>query len=189
MKLTTLLSIVFMSMSVLLNAQHNDHNDGHSQASGHGDDHAKKNHIAVFLGGTSNFDHHSTDFSVGLDYEYRLNKWLGLGLMGEAVFAASTELIAGVPLFFHPAKGLKLVIAPIGVFTEVHIDSHEVPRSDEDHYKSETLQEPHKEVHFGVRLGLGYDFHLGKLSVGPAINYDVSNTSALVYGINVGLGF
>ena len=182
MKLGTLLSVIFISVSVLLNAQHNDHYDGHSQ-SGHGDDHAKKNHLAVFLGGTTNFDHHSSDFSVGLDYEYRLNKWLGLGLMGEAVFAESEELIAGIPLFFHPAKGLKVVIAPMGVITEEHIDSHEDPHS------SETPQEPHKEVHLGVRLGVAYDFHLGVLSVGPAINYDISNTSALVYGINIGIGF
>jgi len=35
----------------------------------------------------------------------------------------------------------------------------------------------------------GYDFHLGTFSVGPAINNDISNTSTLVYVINIGLGF
>jgi hypothetical protein len=109
-------TILFISMSVLLNAQHN--------------------------------DHHSSDLSLGLDYEYRLNNWLGIGLLGEAVFTESMELIA--------------------VFAEEHVDSHVEPI------------EAYKEAHFGVRLGAGYDFHLGKLSVGPAIYYDIANTSALL---------
>ena len=180
MKISSLLFIAFISMSVLLNAQHH---DDHSQVSGHGDGHPQKNHLAVFLGSTTNFNHHSSYFSVGLDYEYKVTDWLGLGLTGEVVFAESEEIIAGIPIFFHPAKGLIVVIAPLGVFTEEYIDSHEDPHS------YETPQEAHKEIHFGVRLGVGYDFHLGKLSIGPAINYDISNTSALEYGINIGIGF
>ncbi len=55
--------------------------------------------------------------------------------------------------------------------------------SAKDHHTYET------ETNFGVRFGASNDFHLGKISVGPSINIDFGETTALVYGIAIGFGF
>ena len=137
------------------------------------DHHLSRNHIALVAGATTNFDHHSTDFTIGLDYEYRfkaMHDFFGLGLFGEYITTHGGEIVLGIPVFIHPKAGLKFVMAPIAVMAE-------------NHYTHEN------ETHFGGRLGIGYDFHLGKISIAPVLNLDYSNTVALNYGLTFGLGF
>lgn len=138
---------------------HSKHNDGH-----HEDGHHSKWHVAVFNGATTNFDYSHTDYTIGADVEYRFHDKFGLGLGIEHIAASHPETVVAIPLFFHPYKGLKLIAAPIAV-----------------NYSGNT--------HYGARLGAGYDFHVGKLSVGPLVALDMTNTTAVVYGVSIGMGF
>lgn len=170
---TVILLIVFSVLTPRAFSQHDEH---HEEDKSHDKEHHEvhhQNHLALFLGATSNFDHHTTGATLGFDYEYRfktMHNLLGLGLFGEYVWSGSGEVIVGIPIFIHPVENLKFVVAPIMVFAEDH-DTHE------------------NEKHFGGRLGVGYNFHLGKLSLGPVVNLDYSNTVALNYGLTVGFGF
>ncbi len=62
--------------------------------------------------------------------------------------------------------------------------------ANDNHRKSGNTDDPAKETKFGIRAGLGYDIHVGKLSLTPTVNFDyIGKTSALVYGLGIGLGF
>ena len=157
------------------------HETHHEEVDGHTKEHAHfhKQHLALFAGATSNFTHTSTDLSIGIDYEYRLNHLFGLGLAGEYIATGTGEIIAGVPFFIHPANGLKFTAAPLLIFIDEH---HE---EETDHHEEETG----KEAKFALRAGAGYSFHFGKISVGPTINFDIGDSKALVYGVSIGIGF
>jgi len=70
------------------------------------DSHAEEEHerfpIGIFFGATTNLDEEEKDFSLGLDYEFRLLPQLGIGLLGEVTFAENEVFIVGVPIFLHP---------------------------------------------------------------------------------------
>ncbi len=144
-----------------------------SAASGHGDTlaedhHEKDHHAALFVGGTTNFDHSSTDFTLGGEYEFRLpllHRLLGIGIFGEAVFAEHKEVLCGVPVFVHPVAGLKFFAAPGALIVE-------------------------SEAHFLVRVGTGYDFHIGAFSITPTVYTDiVEGHASLAYGVSFGVMF
>jgi len=136
--------------------------------------HSSKHHIALFNGATTNFSHESTSYTIGLDYEYRISKLLGIGLLGEVILADSEEFLTGVAVCAHPFKGTKLIAAPLVVFSEEHhSEGHEIK----------------KESSFAFRIGAGYDFHVGKLSLGPTVDFDFGKTEALNYGLSIGFGF
>ncbi|MBJ7881998.1 hypothetical protein [Gelidibacter salicanalis] len=136
--------------------------------------HTGKHHLAIFNGATTNFTHQSTSYTLGLDYEYRVSKLIGLGVLGELILAESEEILAGVAAFVHPYKGLKFITAPLVAFAEEH---------------TATGHEAKKEASFLFRIGVGYDFHIWKLSYGPAVNFDFGKTEAVNYGLAIGYGF
>jgi hypothetical protein len=148
-------------------ASHHAAGDAHA----HGGHHAHRNHLALFTGATTNFEHESTDFTIGVDYEYRVNDTFGIGLLGEIVYAEHKETIVGVPFFIHmKSSPLKFVLAP-GVIMG------------EDHHH-------HKFEKFLFRGGLGYDIHMGDYAITPTVNADVVDGDvSLVYGIAFGIGF
>ena len=133
--------------------------------------HLHHNHLALFTGATTNFEHDSTDFTLGIDYEYRFSEMFGVGLFGEIVFAEHEETLIGVPFFIHMKNSpLKIVLAP-GII------------KGEDHHH-------HKYEKFLFRGGLGYDIHLGSCSITPTVNADlVDGHVSLAYGIAFGVGF
>jgi hypothetical protein len=65
--------------------------------------------VAVFLGDT--YDDGDHGFTLGLDYEYRLSRWLGLGGMVDFVGSGDREYVVGVPLFLHATKRLTFELA------------------------------------------------------------------------------
>jgi hypothetical protein len=146
------------------------------------DTHHSKHHIAIFDGATTNFGHSTTGYSLGLDYEYFISDKIGVGMIGEYVFAGEGELILGVPLFFHPTSNLKLGAAPIGIYAEEHHGYH----SYDGH--EPTNNTVHKEWVLGARLNVAYSLHFGKISAGPSVSLDVANTTAVVYGLAFGIG-
>ena len=125
-----------------------------------------RNTLALYLGGA----HSGGDngFSVGLDYERRLNRRFGVGGVAEVTAGDFRAGIIALPLSWHPSKNLKLLVAP-GV--EV---------TPEDH-SGELL----------VRLGGEYGFALGKgFEVAPALVFDFTREeTTVVYGVNLARRF
>jgi hypothetical protein len=173
LKLLFCVSLCLASMKLFAQHEVHDENDSHdSHKSYH------KNHIALFGGATSNFTHSSTHISVGLDYEYRWSKTFGTGLMIEYLNTEGGEFIGGFPFFVHLGKGLKLTLSPLFINKEVH-------------HTNETTHhgEAERTTTFAFRTGVGYTFHLGKVSLEPALFFDAGESNALVYGITIGKGF
>lgn len=135
----------------------------HDEAAGHAEhDH----HLALFLGAT--YVEESTYPTVGLDYEYRLpflDRLFGVGPMIEYIHEEHAVLIGAVALYVHPWAGLKLFADSGYEYSEEHGD-------------------------FLVRLGAGYDFHLGSVSLTPTAAVDfVHGHTAIVGGLALGYVF
>jgi len=128
------------------------------------------NRIELFLGDTyeggEEGDTHG--FSVGLTYERRLTKLIGVGVFGEYAHDPYNEWVFGAPLFLHPYMGFRLQIAP-GV----------------DLSRAEGAS-----TAFLLRAGIGYEFEFGRWTIMPEINGDFVDGSRLgVFGVSFGYGF
>lgn len=175
------ITVLLFTGSKLIAQEHHEESESHSDATEeHGEHHFHKHHFAVLNGATSNFNHHSTDYSVGLDYEYRFSQYMGVGIEGEFVAAESQEVLGGIPFFIHPFKGDKIIVEPMVMYTDA--PHHE---SADAHAPVET----EKEASFALRVGTGYDFHYKNFSFGPTVNFDIGKTKALVYELSLGVGF
>jgi len=140
----------------------------------------ERHHIGIFFGATTNLDDEETDFSLGLDYEYRLLPQLGIGLLGEVTFAENEVFIVGVPIFLHPSKGLILGVAP-GV--EI---SDEIAETEAE--GGEQLLET--KTNFLLRFIAAYEMEFNGLTLAPTVSLDlVDGEESLVYGISLGKGF
>ncbi|MBI5326153.1 MAG: OmpA family protein [Ignavibacteriae bacterium] len=126
------------------------------------------NHIALFGGATTFQETKETFATAGLECEHRfkdLNYLLGIGLFGEAVLADETEYVAGIPIFIHPYKGIKILFAPgVSILKD--------------------------NIEMIIRAGIGYDIFIGKFAITPGFNIDyVKEHIVLVYGLSFGIGF
>lgn len=167
-----------------------------SHGRGHGGGHASLNHVALFSGATTNFAHDATDFTLGLDYERRLpwaDGMFGVGLFAESIFAEHSEYLFGLPLFAHPYEGLKIYAAPAVIIAEVPADAHGGGHSFDKFKRDFPLasdDETNSETKFVVRVGLGYDFHVNRISLGPLFEVDYMDGDwAGIYGLSFGFGF
>jgi len=127
--------------------------------------HKVSNEVGLFLGNT----HHSGEdgFSIGIDYEHRINDLFGVGGLIEYADGKFDAWVVGVPLYVHPYMGLRFLAAP-GFVSE---DS---------------------ETKFLFRAGIGYQIELGNnWSITPGYNLDLveGNEPAHVYGLSIGFGF
>lgn len=141
-----------------------------------------KNHLGVFYGKTSDTDFKHGENTIGLEYERNLpivDNMISLGALAEFILADHTNtILMGTVTFRPPMIALKF-FAGAGI----EMAKHEMP---DGHGGFHT----ENESHFAVRVGTGYELHLGKLSVSPTIALDrVNGHSTLVYGIAVGVGF
>ncbi len=133
-----------------------------TSASEDGDHEMKKNIVGVFGGFTSVSG--ETKSTYGIEYERRINEFVGLGLVFEktpnAHHGDGTNIYMG-QLHLHPWKELRLSIG---------------------YGKEDILQEgAHSENVW--RLGAAYDFHVGKLGIAPSFNLDrVGGHTAKVFG-------
>lgn len=152
-------------------------------AAAHGEHEFHRHHLSVFLGVTDGeVEKHAgagveseggsvtvedqRAFTVGLDYEYRLNRRWGVGALIDWAGKDFRSWVFGVPLVLHPKGGWKLLLAP-GVEDSEEEDSE-----------------------FLIRAGVMYDFEVGGYSIAPALNVDlVDGEEVLVYGVNIGRGF
>lgn len=145
-----------------------------------------KNHLSLFTGGTteSSDGETSTSFSLGLDYERRVSRLIGLGIGGEFVFGGEErEALLGLLLNLHPAGGLVLVAGPGVEFAEeLHVEG-EVEAQQE---------ESGTETHAGLRVGIVYEFEVGhRYSIAPSFYTDFidGKEPTFVWGLAFGVGF
>lgn len=60
-----------------------------------------KHHVSVFVGNTHDF-HRNNAFTVGVDYEYRLNDLFGIGALIDHAGGKINATVVGGGLFIHP---------------------------------------------------------------------------------------
>jgi hypothetical protein len=126
----------------------------------------RRHHLSVVIGGTHIPDVDETAFTLGLDYEYRLNQTLGLGFVAERAFGAidSTTLLAVADI--HIAGGFAIQTGPGVEFVR-------------------------DESFFVTRIGALYEFEIGEaFTLSPQLHYDISTgEDAIVFGIAIGRAF
>ena len=121
-------------------------------------------HAALFFGNTNN-DKDQNAFTVGVEYEYRLSRPVGLGaLVDYAGGKIESTVVAAGPVF-HPWRELKLLAMP-------GLDIH------------------HGEEEFVTRVGALYDFHAGDWSISPTLHVDVIDVKEnIIFGLGFGRGW
>lgn len=122
-------------------------------------------HFSVLTGGTDILDEGLTGFTLGGDYEYRINRLLGLGVVLEHAFGAiDATTILGVT-DVHIWKGF---VVQLGAGVEF-ID---------------------REEYFVARVGALYEFEFdGGYTIAPQVHYDISHKDSLVFGTSYGVTF
>jgi hypothetical protein len=133
-----------------------------------------RHHMALLVGNTHS-DKSDYGPAFGLDYEYRFNKWLGIGGLIEYAGGDFDHLLLVAPLYIHPYKGWLLNVAP---GTDIH-------KEHEDHGKEEKTRD------WIVRTGVAYQFPIGdSYTIAPEFNVDFSeHETTLAYGLAFGVGF
>ena len=123
-----------------------------------------RHHLELFLGNTHT-EHDEDAFSIGLGYEYRLNHFLGIGVLGEYAVKDIDAWVVGVPIAIHPGAGWRLVVMP-GL--ELHDGDSE----------------------FLFLTGVGYEFELDRYTIIPEFNADfVDDEVNYVFGVGMGVKF
>ncbi|NOZ47628.1 MAG: hypothetical protein GXO79_12730 [Chlorobi bacterium] len=147
----------------------------------HADNHEYKihnNHIALLIGATTNLSHNLALFSLGFDYEHKtklLHNKLGIGFGSELLMGQTTEILAGIPIFYHPLKNFTLLAEPLISLAKEH--------------NSYTNDEAKLKASFAIRVGTNYNIHINKISVSPVLYFDFGETISIVYGLGIGIGF
>jgi hypothetical protein len=124
-------------------------------------------HFAVFVGaGVRDEDHTESGFAGGLDYEYRLTPWLGVGLLAEVGTGDLRNVVLAAPIAVHLWRGLRFVAAP---GAEISWDG---------------------DGEFAIRRGVGYQFPIAYFTIGPEFNADlVDGEPTYIVGLSFGVGF
>lgn len=117
----------------------------------------KKNEISVFLGAITNSD--ATAFAIGLDYQYRINKVIGVGGLVDYASGDIESLLLGPALFLH-AWHFEFTIAP-------------------------TLEFSGDDTAYPIRVGVAYEIELPVVSISPSVYFDSerNDESGIVYGL------
>ena len=125
----------------------------------------RKNHAAVFIGGTHVPEADHTGFTLGIDLEHEITKRFGVGLVVEHAFQAvdATSVFGVVDI--HLGHGFLIQVGP-GV---EWVDG---------------------EAFAAGRFGLFYEIHVGDFIVSPSISYDISGAEdSIVFGTGFGTKF
>jgi len=153
----------------------------HAESGGH----HHKHEFALFLGVTDEKGHDS-QFSTGVEYEYRFSHRWGIGGLIDYARGDLRNRIIGVPVYFHPG-GRWIILAAPGI--EHHTGRNGEPS---EHGKADGHSETDESDNFFVfRLGVAYHFHVGsRYGILPTFKVDfVNGEEVLVYGVNFAVGF
>ena len=132
-----------------------------------------KNELGLYVAGTTNLDSDETAFTIGADYERKvdiLERGFGVGLFAEVAFFDEKEFLIGVPFTFYLIKGFGVGVAP-GIAL---IDREE--GTDEAFL-------------FRIKAGYTYDFG-SRYFIKPALALDfIDGDREFVYGGVLGIRF
>lgn len=132
---------------------------------------APKHIPGVFIGFTH--ANSETEFSYGIEYEYKFSKLWGAGLVYEKTDDAHHGAGVDVTLaavYLHPWKELRVGLG----FGKEKVGSY----MDHDHH----FHSSHKEDL--VRTSVSYDFHVGDFGVAPTLAFDfVGSQTATIFGV------
>ncbi len=122
-----------------------------------------KNEISIFVGATTNED--ATAATFGVDYQRRLTKLIGLGVIIDHAGGDIGSTLLGPAIFVHFGN-FEFVGAPVVEFSN-------------------------GESTLTGRLGFAYEIELTRFSLSPTINLDGERSKefAIVYGLSFGFGF
>lgn len=136
--------------------------------SAHQSEHTRKQHLSVFLGDTRLLRPGESDydaFTIGIDYEYRVNRRFGAGFVAEYAVDPldATSVLAALDVHFY--KGL---VVQLGLGVEfIEGNSNELGR-----------------------IGVLYEFEFGHTTLSPQFHWDVTSAEdSLVFGIAIGRNF
>ena len=140
-------------------------------------DEAPKHIPGVFVGYTN--ANSETEFSYGVEYEYKFSKLWGAGVVYEktddAHHGAGVD-VAIAAVYLHPWKELRIGLG----YGKETVGSY----TDHDHH----YHSSHKED--VVRTSLSYDFHVGSYGIAPTLAFDfVDGETATVFGVAFVRGF
>ena len=123
----------------------------------------KRNEVAIGMGGTTNKE--ATAFTIGIDYQYRITKLIGVGAIIDHAMADINSTLIAPALFLHAAN-FEFAIAPALEFIE-------------------------EGTVVILRLGVAYGFELSRFSISPGVFWDSERNgeSAIVYGLKFGYKF
>ena len=124
----------------------------------------RRQSVAFFMGNTH--DGSEDGFTVGMNYEYRLSETNGIGGLVEYASGELDSWVFAAPLFIHPYKGLRLLVA-LG------------------------FEYGHSEAEFLIRTGIAYEFEMGeRWTITPEFNVDfVDSEEKYIYGVAFGYWF
>jgi hypothetical protein len=125
-----------------------------------------RHHVAVFLGAAVRDDGDTeSGLAGGVEYEYRISRLLGAGVLAEVATGGLRDVLVGIPVALYPWRGLRLVAAPgAGIPAEGGTE-------------------------FALRLGVGDRFPIGRFAIVPEFNADlIKGTPTYVFGVSFGVG-
>ncbi len=138
-------------------------------------DESKRHHFSVVNGSTTIFEADETAFTLGFDYEYRVNSLLGVGVVAEQAFGDidATTILAVADI--HLWRGLAVQTGP-----GVEFIDEETGFGEEENV-----------TNFVYRIGTLYEIEFeGGYTLSPQVHYDISSSEdALVVGVAFGLAF
>ncbi len=154
--------IKFCAIATVFSVAHAESGAEHSEH-----DAEKRHHFSIVTAGTHILDEHAdhTAFTIGGDYEYRVNHLLGVGFVVEHAFGEidATTLLAVADI--HLWRGFALQVGPGVEITD-------------------------GETHAAGRIGGLYELELeGGFTLSPQIHYDISHENSLVFGVGFGKAF
>lgn len=158
------LAIMFLGMAIVQPAHAQAMEEGSAEHAG-AEEAEGPHHLSLVVAGT-HVDDEDTALTLGIDYEYRVSKLLGLGFVAERAFGEldATTLLAVADI--HLWGGLALQIGPGIEFA----DDEEVAVA---------------------RFGAVYEFEFGEgFTFAPQMHLDISDDEeALVFGAAIGRAF
>ena len=128
-----------------------------------GEEEENKNDIVVFIGGTSN--HESTAFTLGIGYQYRISRLIGVGGFLDHAFGDINSTIVA-PAILLNVKDFAFLVGPGIEISDDHVIAV-------------------------LRLGVEYSLELSGFFLKPGLFFDTERNegASLVYGLSFGYGF
>lgn len=159
------MAAAMMAAGASAQTEHRDRHGAHDEEGGITYHPHSPHHVSILLAGTRVRAEDHTGFTIGGDYEYRVNRRLGVGGVVEHAFGEvdATTVLAVADI--HLWRGLAAQIGP-GV---------------------EFLDDRAEAV---GRIGALYEIDLGdRFTISPQLHYDITAEDSIVFGMAFGRSF